>query len=96
MPIPTAIVICFMLACVTLLAWGHRDPTIALTLGLTVLTGITYGEMRAVREQTNGNTSKMLDMVANSTPVQGGQTGGVQSGQSTGDGDAESVGTQGK
>lgn len=85
MPIPTAIVICFMLACVTLLAWGHRDPTIALTLGLTVLTGITYGEMRAVREQTNGNTSKMLDMVANSN-VQSGQTGAVQSGQSEVDG----------
>ena len=80
MPVTTAIVICFMLACVTILAWGHRDPTIAISLGLTVLGGIMYGEVRAVREQTNGNTSKMLSIVDKAA-----NPGTVQNGQSTPD-----------
>lgn len=76
-PWSTAAVVIAVLAAVTVLVALGRDPAVFMSVGTLVLGAIMYGEVRSVRDQTNGNTSKMLSIVDKAA------TGGVQSGQTT-------------
>jgi len=59
-----AVVALILASIVTLGAFG-RDTTALLALGTLLLAGIglTLGQGMAVKEQTNGNTTKLLEMV---------------------------------
>lgn len=74
------IVIVAVLAAITTLALFHADTTVILTavglLGLGGGVGAIYGTVSAVKDQTNGNTTKLHELVekltdrlAESTPM---------------------------
>lgn len=64
MPWTQAVVVCVAIAAVTLLAVLHSDPTAVMTVILIVLGGLGYGQLSAIREQTNGTNSQLLAQVA--------------------------------
>lgn len=60
----TVIIVAFLAAMVTLALTG-RDTAALVAVGTAVLAGIgvSLGQQQAVKEQTNGNTTKLLEMV---------------------------------
>jgi hypothetical protein len=59
------IVIVAFLAAIVALAMTGRDTAALIAVGTAVLAGLglSLGQQQAVKEQTNGNTTKLLEMV---------------------------------
>jgi ABC-type sugar transport system substrate-binding protein len=62
---PAAVVIVALLACVTALSLFGSDNTALVTIGLAVMTALGFvgAQGQAVKEQTNGNTSQLVELV---------------------------------
>jgi hypothetical protein len=62
---PTAVVVVAFLAAITALGLTGNDTAALVAVGLAILSGlgIVAGQTNAVRENTNGNASRMLDIM---------------------------------
>lgn len=64
-PTHMTIVIVAFLAAIVALAMTDRDTAALVAVGTAVLAGLglSLGQQQAVKEQTNGNTTKLLEML---------------------------------
>lgn len=63
----TIVIVAFLAAIVALTMTGHETGAlIAVGAGILGGLGLSLGQQQAVKEQTNGNTSRLMDMVENS------------------------------
>jgi hypothetical protein len=64
---PAVVVVGLVLAAITTLGALGRDTTALIGLGTLLLAGLglIVGQQQAIKEQGNGNTSKLLAMVEN-------------------------------
>ncbi len=66
---PQAAVILAFLACVTALGLTHNETGALIAVGVAILggLGIQLGQSNAIRENTNGNQARLLEIVARSS-----------------------------
>lgn len=63
----TIVIVTFLVSIVALAATNHDTATF-ITIGMLVLAGIgvSLGQQQAVKEQTNGNTTRLMQMLESS------------------------------
>jgi len=67
----TIVIVVFLTAIVVLSVTGH-DSAALISVGVAILAGLglSLGQQQAVKEQTNGNTSRLMQMISDSAKAQ--------------------------
>lgn len=61
---PLALIILGGLGAIIAAFWLHADPAMVVTVVTSVFGALLYGKVEATYQQTNGNTSRLIELAA--------------------------------